>query len=268
MSTIIEAIDAEISNVEQEHNELRDRLTAAELRISGLRELREGAVSLNGGSPPASDPPKPRQQRKRRAKSSTAKPKDKAVDELRSAGSPAERRKIVKRVESEIEEKLGGGGTPTDEEREQRTAVASERQADVLAFVKENGEINADQAAELLGISKATARTFLRNMASHGRTALRSYEVEPETPRRGRKPIVYRLEMAPADDSGAKTNVERRVLDEVRKNAPIDEGTLAFNASLSLTDLRSVVAGLVRRKVLKRWEEEGTTLFGVREVVL
>lgn len=242
MSQIVTAIDTEIEEAERLHDDLRDQLTAAELRVSGLRQLREGAVALNGGVPAASKP-KPAQ----------AKPK------------ASKRRSSAKRKTpaSGTSSKAEGGGTsmaPSAEDRAKSTALADERQAKVIAYVREHGEIRPKQAAKLLGVSPENASGILTRMVRLGSTPLRRYEIEPGNPSKG---VAYRLEMAPSNSEGAKTSVEQRVLDEVKAAQPIDEVTLAFHASMSTNEARSVATGLVRRGVLKSRKEEGTTLYEV-----
>lgn len=230
MSQIVDAIDAEIEEAERV-------LTAAELRVSSLRELREGAIALNGG-PPAAAKEKP----------SAAKPKQRKRA-VKAKVSPPVRKSQAPPAEA-----------PAQHERGKRSALAEERHAKVLAFVREHDEIRPAQAADLLGMSETNAATFLRGMVTHGRTPLRRYELEPGNPRKG---VTYRLEIAPSNGEGAKTAVEQRVLDAVKAAQPIDEGTLAFHAAISVNDLRSVATGLVRRGVLTCRKEENVKLYEV-----
>jgi hypothetical protein len=241
MSQIVEAIDAELEAEDVHLDDLRTAVGRAEHRIEELRKLREQAASLNGGgAPAASAEPKPKPKGTRAKKPPKAKPQ------------PAEH-----------EPKL-----PTAAERDARGEAAKEDRRKVLGFVREHGEISYAQAAELLGVSIDTAKKRLVRIARNSELKLETGK-RPEGAKHGRPPKVYRLEAsAPADDDGAKTSVERRVVEAVRRHGPIDKGTLAFRANLSITDLGSVAAGLVRRGVLKSWEEDGVRLYGRGGVIL
>lgn len=148
----------------------------------------------------------------------------------------------------------------SDEDRAKRSSDAEADQRKVLAFVREHGEITYAQAAELLGCSHDTARRRLLSIVRT--TDLKSATGTRAPGEHGRPPVVFRLNATGSTtDDGPKTSVERRVVDSVTTDGPIDEGTLAFNCNLSITDCRSVTSGLVRRGVLTKREEEGVTLF-------
>jgi hypothetical protein len=146
----------------------------------------------------------------------------------------------------------------SDEDREERRDKATDREKVVLGYVRKNGSIDAGQAGELLGLTPEGARLVLQKLSS--RTPLQRFELVPGSPRQG---VEWRLTASKGADDGPKTSVEVRVVDSVTTDGPIDEGTLAFNCNLSITDCRSVTSGLVRRGVLSKREEEGVTLFEV-----
>lgn len=239
MNEILTAIDAELEERERERTEAADRLAATESRITDLGKLRDDAKALADGEAPTVPAPAKTARKPRIARSSEP-----------TAPTPAPKTPLLR------------NGTPkvTDEERRQRGANAEERDRQVIAFVRKHGEIRPAQAAEIFGVTPSRATTILSSMCSHRQTGLRRYELVPGSPRKG---VAYRLEIAPANDSGAKTKVEQRVVDAVQaaQPSPIDETTLTLDAQLSITDLRTVAAGLVRRGVLTRKSEEGTVLF-------
>lgn len=239
MSQIVDAIDAELKVVNDRIQSLRDEFDEVNLRASELLKLREGAVALNGGPPAAAPKPKPAATKPKQRKPRATKPKASPPATDRQEPSPQ-----------------------TTEERAGRRVETMERDKRVLDFVRERGEVKVGDVAELLGVSEFTARDVLNSLAAFGKTGLRKYPGE-RGPQGGRPPMVYRLEIAPTNGEGAKTKVEQRVVDAVREGQPIDEGTLAFHASISVNDLRSVATGLVRRGVLTCRREEDVKLYEV-----
>lgn len=244
MSKIVEAIDAEIEGTRARHAEVSAELEDLELRIAKLGILREGAAELNGGVP----------LRDLEQDSSTEASTDPTPP------SPAEEPEPDPQPPTRNRPPETSTAAPvTDEERKGRTSLANERHAKVMAYVREHGEITSGQAAELLGMSGTNASTLLKRLIRQ--SDLERFQIKPGNPKGG---FVYRLNATGStSDDGPKTAVEKRVVDAVAAAGPIDEGTLAFNASLSLSDCRSVTSGLVRRNVLRKLEEEGVTLFEV-----
>lgn len=218
MSQIVTAIDAELTELDEQLAEAENAVRTLTDRKHGLAKLRLEAVELNGGPPPA---------RAEKAKVK-AKPKKAPAPQV------------------------------SDGDREARHLKAEDAKRRVLAFVRKHGQISAPECAELLDISVASAAERLRRYSST--TELTPFDGERTG--RGRPPKLYRIEFSTPKD-GPKTQVEERVVDSVTTDGPIDEGTLAFNCNLSITDCRSVTSGLVRRGVLTKREEEGVTLFEV-----
>lgn len=165
-----------------------------EERIAALDQLRQGAVALNGAGP-ASDSPATIEAPKPEAK---AKPKKQAAPKKATGG--------------------GKSAGPSAAVQKARGEAATEQQRKVLAYVREHGEITYAQAAKLLGVSLNTAKKKLIAIA-------RSSDLKAETGKRpegvkvGRPPKVYRLEATAmtTDDDGAKTSVERRVVQCARE---------------------------------------------------
>lgn len=194
MNAIVEAIDAEIETHSTRLAELHSEEQKVEERIAALDQLRQGAVALNGAGP-ASDSPATIEAPKPEAK---AKPKKQAAPKKATGG--------------------GKSAGPSAAVQKARGEAATEQQRKVLAYVREHGEITYAQAAKLLGVSLNTAKKKLIAIA-------RSSDLKAETGKRpegvkvGRPPKVYRLEATAmtTDDDGAKTSVERRVVQCARE---------------------------------------------------
>ena len=117
----------------------------------------------------------------------------------------------------------------------------------VLAFVRKLGRASEKQVAEMLGVSESDAARRLQSLA----------HTSPLKKALG----MWSIEATVADDDGAKTGPERRVMAAVREaGGSVDEGTLAFASQLPTNELRSILSGLVRRGALHRRNADGVTL--------
>ena len=126
-----------------------------------------------------------------------------------------------------------------DEEKANRQA---------LACVREHGRASEEQVAAALGATPAEAARRLQGLARTG----------PLKKTNG----LWSLEAAMADDDGAKTGPERRVLAAIRDaGGSLDETTLAGAAEMPSANVRTYATGLVNRQVLVRKVVEGITFY-------
>jgi hypothetical protein len=113
------------------------------------------------------------------------------------------------------------------------------------------------EVAAALSADVGAVRNQLKNLASQG------HKVRVEVLGNGGKtaPRLYRpaeSDLAPADQNGAKTGVERQVVEAVSA-VELTESEIAANTEIPEARVREVLAGLCRRGVLTR---EGK-LYGV-----
>lgn len=155
--------------------------------------------------------------------------------------------------------------TPSDAERAKRQEAAQSTSERIVNLARRRGDITVhDVIAAGLAESAPHARKLILRLCNQNVQRLRATGDERQGPRGGRPAKVYEpaeAEATTADESGAKTGPERRVVEAVRELQPVDSGTLAFRSHCSVNDLSSIAAGLVRRGVLERADEDGVVLF-------
>lgn len=138
---------------------------------------------------------------------------------------------------------------PDEVDRAERVSKGEERRRSVIALAEKHGTITIADVAEELDVPVPTARGVVRNMTSHGGPLRVSDEGQAGDPKR------YELrsrEIAPPDDSGARTEPERRVVEALqRAPVPLTSSELASNSGLNFVDASAIAAGLVRRGVLR-----------------
>lgn len=235
MSKILEAIDEEIAEGEERLDAVLLETGEIRARLEQLGSMRRQAEALNGG-PPLHD---------EEQDGSTGESSD---DPPASPSSPPR-----------TPAKQEPAPTVSDEERTQRGEQAADEKSKIMAFVREHGGITYAQCAELLDVHPTTARSKLIAIART--SGLESVEGEKSGP--GRAPRVFRLELAQEAANGGRTPTEAKLIEVVTEDGPIDEVTLAARAGVKSSSARTILTGLLSRKVLVRREEEGVTLFEV-----
>ena len=155
---------------------------------------------------------------------------------------------------------------PTEAERGERNASIMERHQRIFALARERGEITAVDVIEAGIASKNSARSSLRRMSQgHVGRTLKIIGERPASGSGGRPAKLYapiETAEAPADDDGAKTGPERRVLAAIREaGGSLDETTLAGAAEVPSATVRTYAGGLVNRQVLTRKVIEGITFY-------
>lgn len=133
-------------------------------------------------------------------------------------------------------------------DRAARSEEEEKANRQALACVREHGRASEEQVAAALGVTSAEAARRLQGLARTG----------PLKKTNG----LWSLEAAMADDDGAKTGPERRVLAAIREaGGSLDETTLAGAAEMPSANVRTYAGGLVNRQVLTRKIIEGITFY-------
>jgi hypothetical protein len=206
-------------------------LAVARERVTQLEELRDRASAIDGA---VSDVPQP---------------------ESEGGGigdpPPKRRRRRQKRTEKPKSSRQSQRGITNRKRGEQH------REA-ILAYVRETGGAQVKEIAEATGLDPQVVRQQAKNLVSQDSRGLRVEILGSGGPT---SPRLYRpaeSDIAPADGNGARTGLERRVVEAI-SGVELTESEIAANTEIPEHRVREVLAGLCRRGVLTR---EGK-LYGV-----
>lgn len=219
MSAILDAIDQELGEVVAKITPLQERrLKLEDLRAEAAELVGEGTQDAPAEPSSTDTEPEPAVPRRRR-QAATPPPSDPP----RSAGD--------------------NGSTAT---RDGRAAKSQARRAQILELVRMNPGMMQKDIAAKVGIDQAEVSRVLKNLVSHGGP------LRAEKAGRAKRYFPREHEVAPADENGAKTETERKVLAAVQA-APValTTGEVASNAKVNIVDAGRVLHGLRRRGLLR-----------------
>lgn len=237
---ILEAIDKEVDTLAAELDELTEKLDRGRRRIDALSMTRRLVDGIGNGR------------------------LDELHDGLKGLGLGLDKRPPKPKPKPTKPKKPAAASDAPAEAPRQRTDVAEAAKRKVRDLLRRKAEITAQDLVDAgIVFNPGAARSLIRGMLQGAEKEL---IVAGERKGAGRPAKTYKLaaDLVTADEDGAKTDPERRVVASIREaGGELDEGTLAFNAAMSLNDLKTYASGLLRRRVLSRRDEEGVTLWAI-----